>query len=65
MRDLRDGEYLSPIQHNADDEDNITKLKGDFTWVTREEFNRKIKELERKIALLEARNNFDDGWGRK
>lgn len=65
MRDLRDGKYLSPIQHSVDDEDTTVELKGDFTYVTREEYNRKIKELERKIALLEARNNFDDGWGRK
>lgn len=64
MRDLRNGEYLSPIQHSADDEDNTVELKGDFTWVTHEEYNRKIKELERKIAMLEAKIN-NNGWADK
>lgn len=64
MRDLRDGKYLSPIQHSADNKDDTVELKGDFTWVTHEEYNRKIKELERKIAMLEAKIN-NNGWADK
>ena len=61
MRDLRDEMYASGIK---DDDNNVLgKTKGmEKEYVTREEFNRKIKELESKIRLLESKINGIDGW---
>jgi len=54
MRDLRSEMYASGI--NDDDNNVLGKTKGmEIENITREEFNRKIKELERKIALLESK----------
>jgi len=61
MRDLRDEMYASSI--NDDDSNVLGKIKGmEKEYVTREEFNRKIKELESKIRLLESKINGIDGW---
>ena len=66
MRDLRDEMYASGIN---DDDDNVI---GDSRvvykeYVTKEEFNRKIKMLERQIAMLEAKlhNINGNGWDNK
>ena len=61
MRDLRDEMYASGIKD--DDSNALGKTKGmEKEYVTREEFNRKIKELESKIRLLESKINGIDGW---
>ena len=57
MRDLRDEMYASGIK---EDEDNFGKTASNY--VTREEFNRKVKELESKIRLLESKITGIDGW---
>lgn len=63
MRDLRNEMYASATRV---EEDSISGTKRiDMTYVTREEFNRTIKELERKIAFLEAKLNSENGWGVK
>ena len=66
MRDLRNEMYAGT--RSSDDEDSYTgrTTKIDMTYVSRDEYERKIKELERKIAMLEARlNSNSDGWGTK
>lgn len=61
MRDLRSEMYASDI--NDDDNNVLGKIKGmEIEYVTREEFNRKIKELESKIRILESKLNMLDGW---
>lgn len=61
MRDLRNEMYASATIE--EDKDNFGKtIPG---YVTREEFNRKIKELEAKIRLLEAKINSSNGWDNK
>ena len=55
MRDLRSEMYASGI--NEDDETGL-----EVGYVSRDEFNRKIKELESKIRLLESKINGIDGW---
>ena len=62
MRDLRNEMYASAESKDISDTEN--ELKTDMRYVTREEYFRKIKELERKIALLESRIE-NDGWGSK
>ena len=66
MRDLRNEMYASSID---DDDDNVL---GDSKalykeYVTKEEFNRVIRTLERKIALLESKiaNITGNGWDHK
>ena len=44
--------------------DKKTESRMTPAFVTIEEFNRKIKELERKIALLESKLN-NVGWDNK
>ena len=64
MRDLRNEMYASSMHPDNDNSFGGTK-RIDMTYVTREEFNRTIKELERKIAFLEAKLNSENGWGVK
>ena len=64
MRDLRNEMYASATRVEEDSVNGTKRI--DMTYITREEFNRTIKELERKIAFLEAKiNNSCDGWGVK
>ena len=64
MRDLRNEMYASAT--NEDRDNNL--VEEDFsTYVTKEEFNRVTKLLERKITLLESKiaNITGNGWDHK
>ena len=63
MRDLRNEMYASATRVEEDSVNGTKRI--DMTYITREEFNRTIKELERKIAFLEAKLNSENGWGAK
>lgn len=60
LKDLRD---LNENLNNYSAEE-VKDIQMDMHFVTRDEYNRKIKEIERKIALLESKLN-NDGWGNK
>lgn len=62
MRDLRND--MQPIEHSSDKEEDF-KASSDFEYVSRVEYNRKIKELESKIKILESKLNMLDGWSSK
>lgn len=65
MRDLRNEMYASSID---DDNNTLSDSKSNTKeFVTKEEFNRVIKSLERKIALLESKivNVTGSGWDYK
>lgn len=65
MRDLRSEIYASGI--SEDDETGLSSLKTgiEVGYVTREEYNRKIRELESKIRILESKINGIDGWSNR
>ena len=65
MRDLRSEMYASGI--SEDDETGLSSLKTgiEVGYVTREEYNRKIRELESKIRILESKINGIDGWSQR
>ena len=65
MRDLRSEMYASGI--NEDDETGLSSLRTgiEVGYVTREEYNRKIRELESKIRILESKINGIDGWSQR
>lgn len=62
MRDLRND--MQPIEHGSNNEDNF-KATYDLEYISRAEFNRKIKELESKIRILESKLGMLDGWSQK
>lgn len=66
MRDLRNEMYASGI--DDDDDNTLGDSKGmQKEYITKEEFNRVTRSLERKIALLESRiaNITGNGWDHK
>ena len=66
MRDLRNEMYAGTRSDDEEDSYMGGTTKVNMQYVSREEYQRKIKELERKIAMLEARlNSNSDGWGTK
>ena len=66
MRDLRKEMYASGTNEDRDS-DLVEEDFGGNTYVTKEEFNRVIRTLERKIALLESKiaNITGNGWDHK
>lgn len=66
MRDLRNEMYASGTNEDRDS-DLVEEDFGGNTYVTKEEFNRVIRSLERKIALLESKiaNITGNGWDHK
>lgn len=68
MRDLRDEMYASGINDDDSDNDILGGSRVVYKeYVTKEEFDRKIKLLERQVAMLEAKlhNINGNGWDNK
>ena len=68
MRDLRDEMYASGINDDDSDNDILGGSRVVYKeYVTKEEFDRKIKLLERQIMVLEAKlhNINGNGWDNK
>ena len=64
MRDLRDEMYASGIKD--DDGDVLGGSRVVYKeYVTKEEFDSKIKLLERQIMVLEAKLHNTNGWDNK
>lgn len=68
MRDLRDEMYASGINDDDSDNDIFGGSRVVYKeYVTKEEFDSKIKLLERQIMVLEAKlhNINGNGWDNK
>ena len=66
MRDLRDEMYASGINDDDSDNDILGGSRVVYKeYVTKEEFDSKIKLLERQIMVLEAKLHNTNGWDNK